>query len=484
MNGRTSAGATVLNRWGPHAPSGLDVLQAAVMFMAFVAVWRVQDLFPVLAALKLQFVAPALGLLAFLADSDPRRAARRILNPLAYKLYGIAVMIALSIPTSLWAGKSLNFFLNDHAKTLLLMTLMAASIRSSADVIRYAGMHVAGAVMYSYFIITNFRVSARSGRLGDLIYYDSNDLGLLLVATIPLCVFFLRPQARVHVRVAASAVLALLVYTLVQTGSRGAFLALIGCGAYLLFNFAAIQKTVRVYAVGALVAFLFVFGGDRYWEMMSSLLTPKQDYNWTSESGRKELWKRGIGYMLTHPFTGVGARAYQQAEGTISNISVRQQYGIGLKWSTAHNSFVELGAELGLIGLGLFVAGLLHAWKYVRGVGSPGLEARAGPLGPLGHALGGTLIAYCIAGFFVSAAYSAFLYTIFGMVLGMMKLIPAAKDGTVLVPAAGSQPSLGSPVVPPAAGPIPSHVLPARRRSALRYPGPAPVPRQPAAGAS
>ncbi len=454
------------------------------MFMALVAVWRVQDLFPPLNTIKVQYLAPGLGLLVFLADGDPRRAARRLLSPLAYRLFGIGAMVALSIPTSVWPGKSFNFLLNDHAKTLLLMTLMAASIRSAADVTRYAIMHIGGAVVYSYFINTNFQVKARTGRLGDLIYYDSNDLALLLVCTIPLCVFFLRPGAKAHLRVAASGVLGLLVFTLVRTGSRGGFLGFIACTVYLLFNFSALSKRVRLYAVGSLVAFIMVFGGERYWEMMSTLLNPKDDYNWSGDVGRKQIWKRGVGYMLTHPLTGVGARGFPQAEGMISGISERQQYGIGLKWSAAHNSFVEVGAELGVIGLFLFVTAIYLAWKYVRSVGSPALRARAGPLGPMGHALGGTLIAYCVAGFFVSAGYSAFLYTIFAMILGMMKILPPGKDGVVTaeVPAPAPTPVAGSTTAVPVLRPLAAPAHASRRRTPSRYPGPAPIPRRPAAG--
>lgn len=401
----------------------LDLFQLAVMLMTSVAVWRLQDLFTVLGAIKIQYIAPALALLAFMVESDPRRKINRIVNPLFKKTMGVGLMVMLSIPTSLWPGYSFRFFMNDHAKTLLLMVLMAASIRSMTDLRRYAVMHIVGALVYSYFVVTTFKL--RNGRLGSLIYYDSNDLGLLLVCTIPMCVYFLQPSSKPLTRLVSSAALGMIVFTIVQTGSRGAFLAFLACGAYLLFNFSAITKKVRIYAVAALVAFLLIFGGPTYWEMMSSLLEPTQDANWSGEVGRRQIWKRGFGYMVTHPITGVGGRAFGIAEGTISQIASRQDVGIGLKWSAAHNSFVEVGAELGFIGLGLFLASLWTAWRFVRDIGAPRNAARAGPLGAFGHAIGGTLIAYCVAGFFVSAGYSAYLYTIFALVIGMMKLAGA-----------------------------------------------------------
>jgi O-antigen ligase len=279
-------------------------------------------------------------------------------------------------------------------------------------------------------------------------------------------------------RAAATGAMALLILTIVKTGSRGAFLGFVGCSVYLLFNFTAITKKVRIYAVGTMVALLLTFGGPRYWEMMSTMLTPKSDNNWTGETGRKEIWIRGIGYMLTHPITGVGARVFGTAEGTISQISARQEFGIGLKWSTAHNSFVEVGAELGVFGLAAFVAALFYAWRFVRRIGRPDQATRAGPFGPLGHALGGTLVGYMIAGFFLSAGYSAFLHTVYAMVIGIMKL---TAENANPVPAAVASQAPRAPV-PPRAILVGAHHRAGstgRRSNGRRHgihPGPAPIP--------
>ena len=398
-----------------------DLLQAAVMLMVLVSVWRIHLVIPQLNFIKIQFLAPALGVLALATERDPRRQLRRILNPLLYKLLGVGAMVALSVPTSLWPGYSFNFLTVDFSKTLLLMVLMAASIRSVGDLDRYALIHLIGATLYCGFVLTHFEVS-ESGRLGDLGYYDANDLALLLVCTIPFCVFLLRPGAKPLYRVAAIPVLALIVSTMVKTGSRGGFLGFIACGLYLTFTFGAVRKTVRIYAVGSMVAFLMIFGREPYWNMMSSLLHPTQDYNYTEDVGRWQIWKRGIGYMVSHPLTGVGAAAFGTAEGTLSSVSERQRYGIGFKWSAAHNSFVQVGAELGVVGLGLFLAALWQAWRFVRGVGRGG-AARAGPLGAYGHTIGGVLVAYVVSGFFLSAGYSPFLYSVFALVIGVIKIL-------------------------------------------------------------
>jgi O-antigen ligase len=90
-------------------------------------------------------------------------------------------------------------------------------------------------------------------------------------------------------------------------------------------------------------------------------ITSDTDYNHTSESGRLQIWSRGIGYMLQNPVLGVGPGNFQTAEGTLSALAERQQFGIGVRWNAPHNSFVQIGAELGIPGLALYVAMIASA---------------------------------------------------------------------------------------------------------------------------
>jgi len=81
---------------------------------------------------------------------------------------------------------------------------------------------------------------------------------------------------------------------------------------------------------------------------MHTIIKPEEDYNRTAEEGRVKIWKRGIGYMMLHPVFGVGAANFPVAEGTISPLAGRTEVGLGVKWGAAHDSFVQIGAELGI----------------------------------------------------------------------------------------------------------------------------------------
>jgi hypothetical protein len=121
--------------------------------------------------------------------------------------------------------------------------------------------------------------------------------------------------------------------------------------------------------------------------------------------------------------TGVGVFAFPVAEGTISPLATRQELGIGLKWSAAHNSFVQIGAELGVFGLIAFILAISHTYRTSRKVGrSPPGGGKPSDEQVFGQALAGAVIAYVIAGFFLSQAYGAFVFVLYGLAIGLSKV--------------------------------------------------------------
>lgn len=416
----------------PSAPTvpGWDALMIALALAMLSFVWRIQDLFPLLRPLQVPTISilAALGLALF-GPSWGRRWTPVVKHPVARLGGVILILMMVSVPTSLYQGLSFRFVFQDHVKTLLLAALLVYAIRSWKDVERLAIVHLIGAALYSYVISTRFTVGS-GGRLGRLLFYDANDISLLLVCCLPLGVYFLRSGSTRTEKLIASGVLAASLFTLVKTGSRGGFLGLIAVGVYLLLAYRAIPRVKRLASVGLLAGVFLVAAGSQYWELMESMLRPTQDYNWDSDSGRRKVWTRGVGYMLDNPLTGVGVAAFPVAEGTVSERAALQRYGIGFKWSAAHNSFVQIGAEIGVLGLLAFVAMLWVAIRRTYGLGRFG-GPRAPPASPaaniasLGQAITGSLIGFCVVGFFLSHAYSVFLYSLLAMAVGLSAVAAA-----------------------------------------------------------
>jgi putative inorganic carbon (HCO3(-)) transporter len=142
-----------------------------------------------------------------------------------------------------------------------------------------------------------------------------------------------------------------------------------------------------------------------------STITSDTDYNQTAETGRLQIWSRGIGYMLQNPVLGLGPGNFQTAEGTLSPMAERQQFGIGVRWNAPHNSFVQVAAELGMPGVALYVAVIVSAFRALR--------RSADPLTP---ALIASLLGFVVGSFFLSLAYSEMLYTLVALSVAVQKV--------------------------------------------------------------
>src|ERR1043165_5782211 len=99
------------------------------------------------------------------------------------------------------------------------------------------------------------------------------------------------------------------------------------------------------------------------------IIPPHEEYHLTAEEGRIQVWERGLGYMTSYPVFGVGVRNFPVAEGTISPQARRQERGLPVRWGAAHNTYIQIGAELGIPGLLLFLGLLWSTFAALRRAG-------------------------------------------------------------------------------------------------------------------
>jgi O-antigen ligase len=415
----TSAVATPAVR---GAARGFDALHLVLVGVLLSYVWRVQDLVPGLAALKVPTIATALAAAMLALD---RRVGPQLARVRSHRLWQLVPVFAgiatVSVAFSIAFGISADFLARSLLPSVALATVVPLTIFAIAHAERFAAVQVAGATLYCVVILAEF--DAGTGRLASLVYYDANDLGMLLACTLPLSAYFARHARRAASRAAAVATLVLFVFAIARTGSRGAFLGLIAAGVVLVVRRGP-GTARRVATVAAVVAVLALGAGARYWGTIGTILHPTRDYNWSggSDAGRMAIWARGAGYVADRPLTGVGLAAFPVAEGTLSRIAARQEYGRGVKWSAAHNSFVQVAAELGVPGLLVFCAMLAVAFGTARrlardAAAAPRHAARRGS--ELAHAHAAAVAAFVVSGSFLSQAYAPYLYFMLGMIIGL-----------------------------------------------------------------
>lgn len=407
--------------------AGWDLLLACVALYIATAVGRVHELFPVLLPLKPTLVSALLAVALYLLQQAGARRFTRLRGATTLCVLGMLLWVALSVPEALSAGIAFRYLTDYFIKTVVMYAVIAGCVRGVRDVERLALVYFAATVVYAAVVLVRFQLGAGDDwRLGHLYNYDANDFATLIATAMPLGLYFVLADRRPLVRAVAAAGLVVLAIGEIRSGSRGGFLALLAVAAYVLFRFTTIPARSRVAGLAVILAVVAFTASDRYWEQMQTVLNPHEDYNATSETGRVKIWERGIGYLEANPVLGVGAGNFPVAEGTISPMAGRAEYGEGVRWGAAHNSFVQIGAELGIPGLLLFLGMLATAFAGLGRVARTALRSGQAALdvSRLAQSLMAALVGFMVGGFFLSLGYSDMLYTLVALAVGLHKVAP------------------------------------------------------------
>lgn len=238
---------------------------------------------------------------------------------------------------------------------------------------------------------------------------DPNFLAAGIVPAIVLTIGLSAGRRGIERRVVALAVTAMLTYGLVATQSRAGIIA--AAVALVAALVVAKRQRARVLAlvlsiVGVVVGFFSV--DPQAWQRLS---------DFSDSSGRDELWNVAWRMWQDHPVVGVGM------EGFVDNAASYVREVGPLKFAAyvteepkvVHNTYLELLAEAGIVGLVLYVAVvgtcLASAWK------AAGYFARAGdiPMVTLSRCLVVSVLAMLTAAFFVSAGTDRRLWVLLAM---------------------------------------------------------------------
>jgi len=401
----------------------LDLLLASVAGYILTSVGRVHQLFPQLGILRPAILTGVVAIGLWIFDRHASRRSTRLIVPTTKYLLAFLLWMALSVPGSISPGNSFILLFDSFIKTVLMYFVVAGSVRQVRDVERLAMVYLISATVYAGVVLSRFDLGAGDAwRLGHLYYYDANDFGTFAVSAMPLALYGVLAGRRTMSRVLAAIALAVLTLGFVYSGSRGGFIALVAVGAFVVVRYEGIRLRWRISGPALVAVVLLATASDQYWQQMSTIVSDA-DYNRTEESGRLQIWQRGIGYMLQNPTFGVGAGNFQAAEGTLSPYAERQQFGIGVRWNAAHNSLVQVGAELGIPGLILFLAIIASTFVALSRAARNRRSLRPQCRGAqLTQALTASWIGFLVGAFFLSLAYSEMFYTLVALAVGLQKV--------------------------------------------------------------
>ena len=299
-------------------------------------------------------------LISWLAVLGARRRMAfdpRVMRPLTYLLAGLLAWILFS---ATWADEPSETLLalSRYGLNAMLFVIVVTAVRERSTALWLVGAFVAGtAVAALYGIASPGRFEAQYGRL-ESAALDPNELAAVLVPASAVCLFVVLGLPRAPlVRVAAAAVGLLCGATIMLTVSRGGLIAL--TIALLVAIFVAGRWWWQVALVsGAIAASAFIyFAGFASPQAVDHLKATTQGSERVQE-GRLTIWQVAWRIVEDHPIRGVGG-------GNFAGTSAQYVLEPGLtprtdlvlnNPSVVHNTYLETLAELGIVGLTLYVA--------------------------------------------------------------------------------------------------------------------------------
>lgn len=160
-------------------------------------------------------------------------------------------------------------------------------------------------------------------------------------------------------------------------------------------------------------------------ERMMTLTQVSEDCNIEAETGRIEVWKRGMVYFWERPVFGVGAGNFSAREGR-RRLS---QHRPG-PWSSAHNAYVQAAADLGAIGALLFLALMASAARRAKRM----WRARLAQRPPVS---GGLMRPEMLASVSAASTAAVFLSMAYSWIIFMMVALVALADRVSMAESAG-----------------------------------------------
>lgn len=397
-----------------------------ISFSLFVFIVRPGEFIPVLAKAKLAPLSIIFICLGFFTSDGLKIVRQR-------KFTGVNLMLLMvllgfiTIPFSVWpeyafktwwgillTNTALFIFWLPGTADFLRLRRITAVLAFSAGVLSWGALYLGPTLQET----VRFSIDGST--------YDPNDMALVLVTLFPFAVYsFL--AATIKGRFFWGTLLVGLLLTILKTGSRGGFLAL--SVAVLLFLIFFIRKGINGWVIIFTLALIALFVSpltqtiqERFQEVLSG-----EDYNLSQigdgGAGRLDKWRSGARLFAENLVTGVG----------VGNSST----ALGLKtknWLTIHNSYLQIGIELGVVGLILYTLLLRTIWRNCTQVLLLFAQNSTdqNPLLLLAVSTRIALVTFMVGSFFLSQAYSIILPVLLVVSSGVYYAAFPPEDASVV----------------------------------------------------
>ena len=366
------------------------------------------------------------------------------------QLAWVGAYVAWAIASGLWtvSVSGTQFLLQSLVIALAFMVVFAALPRSEDDIRRLLYVASFTAALLGGLSVIAFgspfdlpgldllQGGRSQGGVGDPDFFAAIQLVM-----VPLVLVAASDASNRRLRLGLYVAVLTILASVFTSLSRGAFLAVAVLG--LLFLFSRPERLFRsrhekaialvVVAIGMVAFFSRPYIRNEVVSRAETIYAPKTKDD-ASGSGRTNLWKAAAKTAGEHPATGIGYGGF----GAISQELLFDTPGVDLDiqqireegdYFVAHNSYLGTVAELGFVGLLLYLGVMVATGLSLRRTARRAAAAGAPYLGRVAHALLLGLATWAVTSFFLSGETARMFWIIVGLSLALPKLVPSERAG-------------------------------------------------------
>lgn len=337
----------------------------------------------------------------------------------------------LSVTNSAFFGQSLHNFLTKTLEWFIIYFLVVEVFKSEKHVTIALAIFVFTAFSTSIDSLIQFYITHKDIFLGHVIgpgdratagFKTSNGLGGYLTIFIPgLFTWILFAKQKLRYRLGNCLVLSFAIWSLAVTFSRGAWIGVFLGGMFLFIFILSSKKKLKFYfsfgffllTVFLCVAFLLVLANSS--SSGQVLLDKSGSIEW-----RLEVWHVCMEMIKDKLFFGHGINTFMRIFQ-----AYRENFFMGPTY--AHNCYIQLTAETGIIGLFCFLWIVVKMFHQSLGKIILNFAQDRNNLGVLTFGLLSGIFAYLVHSFFDTHFYSlqlsVYLWLMVGMMMALCKIL-------------------------------------------------------------
>lgn len=325
--------------------------------------------------------------------------------------------ILLATPFSVWRGGSVDLLIEYIPRGWIQLFYFAAFAISVKHLRRLMFFLAAADILL--LIDCFWGGSMANGRLeipDSMFFRNANDLSLQLIIAITQFLFLLY-QRKIWVRAAGVAGMATALVYMLETGARGAFIAILLLAATGVL---LARHRLRLVLIGvpAVAAALLLAPSGVFHRL--TLFEPEDDARAAtaldqaalgSQEQRLALLRQSVQTSLSHPLVGVGPGQF-----AVAASAELAEEGKHAPWLGTHNSYTEVASECGLPAFFFYTLVILFAmfsnFRIYRRAAQDDASA-------LAFCLFASTFVYAVCTSFFHIAYSSYLPAIAGMSIAL-----------------------------------------------------------------